>query len=68
MSDPFDDRVHCATCSNFRMAREVCTAFARGTHPYTPTTDIPRRCELFKPRSGDPDQRTGAERWPMLTQ
>ncbi len=59
--DPFDDRVNCATCSHLKIDSGACNGFGRS---YTPTTDIPRRCDRFKPRRGDPDQRSGKERWP----
>jgi hypothetical protein len=29
---------------------------------------LPRRCEGYQPDKGDPDQRTGTERWPGLIQ
>ncbi len=49
-----------------------CRAAARRELPfvasrvYSPVLDVPRRCEGFKPKPGDADQRNGRERWPSL--
>ena len=60
-----DDRITCQQCAN--LVGNKCMAWgqmdaARGWEP----VQMHRRCEAFKPRSDDLDQRTGAERWPSL--
>lgn len=63
-----DDRRPCTSCSCLTRAGD-CLAAPRGELPhigrrkYSPSPDLPRRCEGYRPRPGDPDQRTGAERW-----
>lgn len=42
----------------------VGTAVSRRYEPATP--DAPQRCGPFLPLPGDPDQRTGRERWPIF--
>lgn len=73
---PADPRMRmCADCAN--LTREGrCLAAWRGesfsagitiARDYRPAmTDRPQRCAPFKPLPGDPDPRTGAERWPWL--
>jgi hypothetical protein len=66
-----DDRRRCTDCANLTPAGR-CLAAQCGdvvaTRNYMPIVDLPRRCEAFAPLPGDPDQRTGAERWPGLVQ
>jgi len=63
-----DDRRHCAV--NLTPGGR-CLAARRGeiaaSRNYQPLDDIPRRCEGYAPKAGDPDQRPGRERWPGLT-
>ncbi|MEE7627052.1 hypothetical protein V3O24_12835 [Methylobacter sp. Wu8] len=63
-----DDRRHCAECCNLSGGR--CLAAWRGeivaSRQYRPIDDLPRRCEGYAPKSNDPDQRTGKQRWPEL--
>lgn len=63
---PDDDRRTCAQCANLTGRR--CQAAKRGeivpSRNYEPIRDIPRRCEGYRPTNGDPDQRSGTERWP----
>lgn len=54
-----DDRVTCGQCSN--LAGDVCRADGKAT-----VAELMRRCEGFKPKARDPDQRAGRERWPGL--
>ena len=65
-----DDRQHCAECRNLSAGR--CLAAWRGeivaSRQYRPIDDLPRRCEGYAPKSNDPDQRTGKQRWPGLNQ
>jgi hypothetical protein len=64
-----DDRRHCFMCANLTAGR--CLAAWRGeieaARHYRPIDDIPRRCEGYAPKSIDPDQRLGKQRWPGLT-
>lgn len=65
-----DDRTTCQTCVGRRFDG-VCRAAQRGdisgsARSYTPDPSIRRRCEAYAPKPDDPDQRTGAERWPNL--
>lgn len=60
-----DDRIRCNQCAN--LAGRKCTKWkelgaARGWEP----VQLPLRCEQFKPKAGEADQRTGAQRWPEL--
>jgi len=66
-TDADDDRISCPTCSLFRPLTGECLAERRdvGKH-YHPTLIVPRRCEFYVPRKSVPDQRTGAQRWPLL--
>ena len=61
-----DDRRHCSTCGNLSAGR--CLAAWRGeivaAKQYRPIDDLPRRCEGYAPKSNDPDQRKGKQRWP----
>jgi hypothetical protein len=63
-----DDRRHCAECGNLSGGR--CLAAWRGeivaSRQYRPIDNVPRRCEGYTPKSNDPDQRTGKQRWPEL--
>lgn len=65
-----DDRRHCAECAN-RTLGGLCLAARRGEiaarRIYKPLDNIPRRCEGYAPKAGDPDQRPGRERWPELS-
>jgi len=71
LPDP-DDRRTCQQCANLVAWR--CSAAARGElayaagRMYSPVPGVLRRCEAFAPKPGDPDQRTGRERWPELIQ
>jgi hypothetical protein len=66
--DPTDNRIICKQCVNLTGRR--CFAAARGeivaSRNLEPIRDLRRRCEAFRPLPADPDQRTGAERWPGL--
>ena len=63
-----DDRRHCAECRNLSAGR--CLAAWRGeivaARRYRPIDDLPRRCEGYAPKSNDPDQRPGTQRWQGL--
>lgn len=63
-----DDRRTCEQCANLIARR--CQAAKRGeiaaSLSYEPIRDLPRRCEGYAPRAGDPDRRSGRERWPGL--
>lgn len=52
-----DDRVTCGGCARMQTSG-FCTA-----HQRKEITTLLRRCWDFLPRRGDPDQRTGAQRW-----
>jgi hypothetical protein len=73
ISAPSDDRRHCTDCANLTTLERRCLAAWRGEGPinaprtYHPVTDLPRRCECFKPLPEETDQRSGADRWPCLT-
>lgn len=62
-----DDRMTCRECRN-RSWAGVCRAAAELTAApsYSPDPAIRRRCEAFQPMPSNPDQRTGAQRWPGL--
>lgn len=64
-----DDRRYCAECGNLSGGR--CLAAWRGeivaSRQYRPIDNLPRRCEGYAPKSNDPGQRTGKQRWPRLT-
>ncbi len=55
-----DDRIKCVTC------RHRCDGICRKKH--LTAHPIALRCSEFKPLPTEHDQRTGAERWPSLTQ
>ena len=60
-----DDRITCNQCKNLvgrKCAKWKELGAARGWEP----VQLPLRCGQFKPKAGDADQRTGAERWPNL--
>lgn len=64
-----DDRRSCSECGNLSSGGR-CLAAWRGeieadTH-YKPVDDCPRRCIGFVPKTNEPDQRSGIERWPGL--
>ena len=63
-----DDRRHCAECRNLSAGR--CLAAWRGeivaSRQYRPIDDLPRRCAGYMPKTNDPDQRTGKQRWPGI--
>jgi len=67
-----DDRRPCTACANLTPRDHRCLAAWRGERPgsatldYHPVTDLPRRCECYAPKSGEPDQRPGDVRWPYL--
>ena len=72
ISSSDDDRILCSSCSNLAAVRR-CLAAARGelqgaSPQYAPIPSNKRRCEAYRPSTGDTDQRTGAERWPGLAQ
>jgi hypothetical protein len=66
-----DDRRRCIACMNLT-AGGACLAARRGERPgnaprdYHPVLDVPRRCEHYRPKPGEPDQRPGAQRWPAV--
>jgi hypothetical protein len=66
-----DDRRTCRTCHELRASTGECRA-ARTMHigtagrEYHPMPDLLRRCDGYKPRPSEVDQRTGAERWPEI--
>lgn len=64
-----DDRIRCDDCQEAKPGR--CLAAARGELPNTAPgagwiSGLRHRCECYKPKPDDPDQRTGLERWPSL--
>jgi len=65
-----DDRRTCDQCANLIARR--CQAAKRGeivaSRNFEPIPDLPRRCEGYAPRTADPDQRHGRQRWPGLFQ
>jgi hypothetical protein len=66
--DPLPALPTCEACRNLTTLRDRdgyrrCLAAPRR---YNPAPDIGRRCENYQPAPGDPDQRTGRERWPNL--
>lgn len=65
-----DDRITCQQCTNL-YATGTCLAarrlqIKRAGMVYAPIRNILRRCEGYKPKLSDPDQRQGRERWPSL--
>lgn len=72
--DPFpDDLRTCSQCANLR--QWVCTiakpergALVIANRGYRPDPSRLLRCEGYAPLASEADQRTGAERWPGLTQ
>ena len=68
LPQPSSSMSTCEACRNLTTLRDRdgfrrCSAALRRRNP---VPDIGRRCEYFRPLPGDPDQRTGRERWPML--
>lgn len=64
-----DDRRYCSQCANLS-AGGHCLSASRGeieadSH-YKPVDNCPRRCIGYAPKTNDPNQRTGTERWPGL--
>ncbi len=67
----FDDRRHCHDCMNLSPGGRCLAAWGgeiKAGKRYKPLDNCPRRCYGFKPKKHEPDQRTGAERWPSLKQ
>lgn len=72
--DPFPcDLCTCSQCANYR--QRVCTvarpergAQVIANRGYRPDPNRLLRCEGYAPLATEPDQRTGAERWPGLLQ
>jgi hypothetical protein len=65
-----DDRRRCRQCINLRGA--ACSIAKPGglvsaSKGYRPA-NLPMRCEGYSPSLRDADQRTGAERWPGLSE
>ena len=58
-----DDRITCRECARLRHSG-LCGSPTWGPR-YRPPP-LPHRCAEFLPRAGDPDQRTGRERWPTI--
>lgn len=56
-----DDRVTCATCKHLDAETNWCRALRVRT-----IATVPFRCMTYVPVYAEPDQRTGAERWPTL--
>jgi hypothetical protein len=56
-----DDRKACRDCAKCDVKRRWCAVFE-----HNPIIELKRRCVHFAPRAGDPDQRTGRERWPDI--
>ncbi len=56
-----DDRITCATCTSFDQESRWCRALKVRT-----VADVPFRCMSYTPAYGEPDTRTGRERWPTL--
>lgn len=67
--NPGDDRRTCRDCANLSGTGRCLSAW-RGNPPvgagreYHPVNDILQTCEWYAPRPDEPDQRSGAERWP----
>lgn len=65
-----DDRRHCSQCFNLSAGR--CLAAWRGeivaARQYRPIDDLPRHYYGYVPKSNDPDQLLGKQRWPGLNQ
>jgi hypothetical protein len=68
-----EERRYCTDCANLTTRDHRCLAAWRGERPgnaprdYHPVVDLLRCCESYTPKATEPDQRTGAERWPNLT-
>lgn len=65
-----DDRRCCTLCENLT-PKGRCLAAWRGeltatARHYSPLPAVPRRCERYAPKPGDPDPRPGRDRWPGL--
>lgn len=69
--DSTDDRRLCTECANRTPQGRCLSAWRRegpgaAARDYHPIANMLRRCECYVPRADDPDQRTGAERWPAI--
>lgn len=66
-----DERRRCDQCANLT-GRGLCLAAWRGeivaSRNFEPVRDLPQRCVGYLPKPGEPDQRTGRQRWPGLIQ
>ena len=65
LGDLADDRILCTACMNRRPYDGVCKGAMvefPASRGYVPDPVLLRRCEGFKPKPGDPDQRDGRER------
>ena len=65
-----DDRRTCCQCGNLSVTGACAVAKPGGlvsaNRGYRPPADTPQRCIGFLSLPTDPDQRTGAQRWPGL--
>jgi hypothetical protein len=66
-----DDRRTCTQCTSLRqgicdIAKPEAGALVVASRRYAPDPELPRRCEGYAPKASEPDQRSGAERWPGL--
>lgn len=60
-----DDRVSCRSCRNLIPWNGKCREQEKLG---AVLKDLPRRCILYVPIPKEPDQRTGAERWPGMVE
>jgi hypothetical protein len=69
--DVRDDRRTCTQCVSLTTTGR-CLAAVRGelsyvtSRDYSPAPDVLKRCEGYRPKADDTDQRNGAQRWPSL--
>lgn len=75
LADPHDNGMRtCRGCANLSPAGRCLAALRRESfgpgmavaRNYRPMPDVPQRCGPYAPRPGDPDRRSGRERWPFL--